>query len=252
MKEIIVLYLDRIQTDETNIGIGWSAWGPHSPSPLPLLSVKDTYILPSQIIIGLMSWYFVSGVWLIASSCPFFCHLYPLFSVPFPSLSCTMLTCPSLYPWPWINFQPTSLLFWNLILIFQNLFFISLANLSLFWHQPPSPRPPPHPSSRWQSSPWPAPFCVHCSPADRGHGVGFPGKVSALPWHLRLGCVVKVSDCDCRNCIWFHLCTWVCLLFEGFKNLCIRVTQSVFSPWCHYFIRVHDTKIPGFILISFL
>lgn len=72
MKEIIVLYLDRIQTDETNIGIGWSAWGPHSPSPLPLLSVKDTYILPSQIIIGLMSWYFVSGVWLIASSCPFF------------------------------------------------------------------------------------------------------------------------------------------------------------------------------------
>lgn len=252
MKEIIIVYLDRIQTDETNIGIGWSAWEPHSPSPLPLLSVKDTYILPSQIIIGLMSWYFVSGVWLIASSCPFFAIFTHFSPSHFPLSLLYHAHLPLSLP---LAMDQLSTYFPSVLKSdsdFQNLFFISLANLSLFWHQPPSPRPPPHPSSRWQSSPWPAPFCVHCSPADRGHGVGFPGKVSALPWHLRLGCVVKVSDRDCRNCIWFHPCAWVCLLFEGFKNLCIRVTQSVFSPWCHYFTRVHDTKIPGFILLLFL
>lgn len=159
MKEIIVVYLDRIQTDENNIGIGWSAWGPHSPSPLPPLSVKDTYILPSQIIIGLMSWYFVSGVWLIASSCPFFCHLFPLFSIPFPSLSSVPCS-------PAPLFTPGHESTFNLLLFCSEIWFwffkiFSSSPLQIFLcfdtsPPPPAPRPTPRPGGRAPPDPLPS------------------------------------------------------------------------------------------------
>lgn len=184
----------------------------------------------------------VTCVWCLIDWVFFFCHLYPLFSVPLIFLSSFFTpTCPSLHTFPLINLISilNLLLILSQIHIFLKSFSVSHTTLPL--HQPPSLCSSPRPPSRWQSSPWPAPFCVRCSPTDRGHGVGFPGKVSALPWHFSSAAWLKSPHCNCCNCICFHLYAWVCLPSKRFTDLCITV--MVFSPRCG--CCSPDTKIAG-------